>query len=316
MFEQWKVTVAGAGLMGHAIAQVFAVNGFETTLYDLTDEQLEKAKNMIAMNLDSLIKLGMATLEDKEKTKKLISYTTNLEQAASKANYIMESVFESADVKRDFYAKLDKVCPKDSIIASTTSAMNIFEVVDISCPERLIITHWFNPAYIMPLVEVVMGPKTSTVTVDTAKSLLEKIGKKPALIKQYIPGFIVNRISSAIVREAGYMIGQGWTTPEDIDAAIVATSGIRYPFEGPLEMHDYVGWDLIHTVNKTLYPQLCHETHGINPLAAGLAEKGHLGVKSGKGIKDYSGKEVSEIHKQRTLKIIKMLKAVKDLENI
>jgi 3-hydroxybutyryl-CoA dehydrogenase len=315
MFKDWKITIGGAGLMGHAVAQVFAVNGFSVALYSRRQETLEKGKRSIFMNIENLIELGMATPEDKENVNKLIQFTNDLEEACFKSNYVSESVAEDAEIKKDFYAKLDKFCPAECIFASNTSAMNIFEVVEVSHPERLIINHWFNPAYVMPLVEVVMGPQTSKETVDTCKALLEKVGKKPALIKQYIPGFIVNRIASAICREAGYMVGQGWTTPEDIDAAIVSIMGIRYPFEGPLEMNDYVGWDLIHTVNKSLYAQLCSETHGINPLAASLVEKGHLGVKSGKGIKDYSGRDEAEIFKTRTQKIIKMLKAIKELDD-
>jgi 3-hydroxybutyryl-CoA dehydrogenase len=165
----------------------------------------------------------------------------------------------------------------------------------------------------MPLVEVVMGPKTSVEIVERVKTLLIGLGKTPAVIKQYIPGFIINRISVAIAREAGYMVGQGWTTPEDIDAAIVSTFGPRFTFEGPLELYDHVGWDVVQAVTGFLYPQLCSSTAGGNPIANDLVAKGHLGVKSGRGIKDYTTLDKDKVQNERSIKIIKMLKAIREL---
>jgi len=315
MFDNWNILVIGAGTMGHSIAQVFAVNGFATTLVDQSSEQLGRAREMIANNIASLIEMGEATADDAQRAERLITYDTIYEKAALRANLVVETIIENADIKRELYSELDKLCSPDCILTSNTSALNIFDIAQVSNPERLIIAHWFNPPHIMPLVEVVLGPSTSTDTLEKVKSLLIKMGKKPAVIKQYVPGFIINRMSVAIAREAGYMVGQGWTTAEDIDAAIVSTFGPRYPFEGPMELFDHVGWDVVQAVTAFLVPQLCSTTQGGNPIADGLVAQGRLGVKSGHGLKDYSGEDMAAINRTRNSKIIKMLKAIKELES-
>ncbi|WP_425807717.1 3-hydroxyacyl-CoA dehydrogenase family protein [Desulfitobacterium sp. Sab5] len=312
MFENWKVLVVGAGAMGHGIAQVFATNGFQVTLSDIKQEQLDKAKKSIAANMENLLKEGLVTEADAERTRTLITYEVGFEKSAPLANLIVESVFENPEVKRDTFIKIDKLCSQDCILASNTSASNIFEFAKVSHPERLIITHWFNPPFIMPLVEIVMGPDTSSEIAEKVKTLLKGMGKEPALIKQYIPGFIVNRLDNALTRECCYMISQGWTTGEDIDTAIRGTNGIRYSFEGPMALKDLVGWDLINTVSGDVYKSLCNNTDG-NPYAADMVAKGTLGLKSGKGVYDYSNTTIQDFINERGAKIIKMIKAVKEL---
>ncbi len=312
MFEDLNILVVGAGAMGHGIAQVFATNGFKVTLSDINQEQLDEAKKSIAANMENLIKEGLVTEADAEKTRTLIMYEVGFEKSAPQADFVLESVFENPEVKRETFAKLDKLCSPECILASNTSASNIFEIAEVSHPERLIITHWFNPPFIMPLVEIVMGPYTSIEIAETVKSLLVKMGKEPALIKQYIPGFIVNRLDNALTRECCYMISQGWTTGEDIDTAIRGTNGIRYSFEGPMALKDLVGWDLINTVSGDVYKSLCNDTEG-NPYAADMVAKGTLGLKSGKGVYDYSHTTPQKFVNARGAKIIKMIKAVKDL---
>jgi 3-hydroxybutyryl-CoA dehydrogenase len=244
-----------------------------------------------------------------------LTYDTSYQKAAAQANLVVETIVENTDIKRELYNELDKLCSAECIITSNTSALNIFGIAQISHPERLVIAHWFNPPHIMPLVEVVLGPSTSDDTVNKVRSLLIQVGKKPAVIKQYVPGFIINRMTVAIIREAGYMVGQGWTTPEDIDAAIVSTFGPRFPFEGPMELADHIGWDVVKAVTSFLVPQLCSVTEGGNPIAEELVARGCLGVKSGYGLKDYSGEEMAEISKRRNNKIMKMLKAIKELDS-
>ncbi|MGR6836073.1 3-hydroxyacyl-CoA dehydrogenase family protein [Syntrophomonas erecta] len=313
MYQGWEMVVIGAGTMGHSIAQVFAVNGFKTTLVDVETEQLKWARKMIANNMHTLMNLGEISSQEADNAQKLITYEKDLKNAAFRANFIVETIVENADTKRELYASLDKLCSPGCIITSNTSALNIFDIAKISNPQRLIIAHWFNPPHVMPLVEVVVGPETSVQTVDTVKHLLIKLGKTPAIIKQYVPGFIINRMSVAIAREAGYMVSKGWTTPEDIDAAIVSTFGPRYPFEGPLELFDHVGWDVVQAVTAFLSPQLCNSTDANNPIAANLVAQGRLGVKSGKGLKDYTNLDIEQIQNERNIKIIKMLKAIKEI---
>ncbi len=313
MFKNWKILVIGAGTMGHSIAQKFAVNGFETTLTDQSEDQLKLAKKMITNNLATLVDLSEITKAEADKAEKMIIYETGFDKTAPDADLVVETIIENPDAKRALYNTLDKLCKPDCIFTSNTSALNIFEIAkEISHPERLIIAHWFNPPHIMPLVEVVIGSETSPETVDKVKNILLQIGKIPAIIKQYIPGFIINRLSVAIAREACHMIDQGWTTAEDIDAAIISTFGPRYPFEGHMELLDHVGWDVAKAVASFIHPQLCNSTGG-NPVADDFVAKGFLGIKSGRGIKDYSNVDISELQQKRNIKIIKMLKAVKSL---
>ncbi len=312
MFKNWKVLVVGAGTMGHSIAGVFAANGFETRLYDKNPDQLEKAAGLIVSNFDTLVSIGDISQEDKERAIKLIKYTSSLEEAAQGVNFVSESIVEDPQVKKVLFDDLDRLCAPETILTSNTSALNIYEAVKVSHPERLLIAHWFNPPHIMPLVEVVKGDATSDETVDTVVSLMNSIGKTPVLVKKYIPGFIINRLSSAIAREAGYMIGQEWVTPEDIDKAVCTTFGPRFPFEGPLELFDYVGWDVAVAVSKFMFPHLCSNTDPM-PLGVELCAQGRLGVKSGRGLKDYDQADTEKILSERNQKIIKMLKAIKEL---
>jgi len=316
MFEDWKLmVVGGGGTMGTGIALVYAINGFETIVVDQNDEFLVRAKNLIAHNAEFLVKEKLASEKDAERAQKLITYVkeSDLEKVASKVDLVLETIFENADAKRNLFAKLDKYCRPDCIFSSNTSASNVFEIAKISHPERLLITHWFNPPFIMGLVEIVMGPDTSESVVEKVKVLHIKLGKKPAVIKQYIPGFIVNRLANALMREASYMVSEGWTTPQDIDVAVRETNGIRYAFEGPMALFDIVGWDLVQTVALDLFKSLCNDTKGGFRMAPDMIEKGELGLKSGKGAYDYTGVDPATYMNERSARILKMYKAIKNL---
>ncbi|MDD5168524.1 MAG: 3-hydroxyacyl-CoA dehydrogenase family protein [Syntrophales bacterium] len=312
MFDDWKILVVGGGTMGHGIALEFAVHGFTTALVDISGEKLAKAQENIAEDLETLIRFGEISREAADRAEALITLTEDLEEVAPNANFVSEAVFESPDAKRPIYDKLDRLCSPDCILSSSTSALNIFDIAHVSRPERLVIAHYFNPPHVMPLVEVVKGPRTSDETVERVVTLLKYIGTTPALIKQYIPGFIVNRLSSAIARETSYMITQGWVTADDIDSALCTTFGLRYPFEGPLQLQDYVGWDVIMNVSAMMFPELCNSA-GPNPLAAQLVSRGCLGVKTGRGLRNYTGVDIPKMQRERIAKILKIRQAVKAL---
>jgi len=312
MFDNWKILIVGAGTMGASIALTYGMNGFETIVYDINDKQFDKAKEIINVNLKTLVSVGEITEDKIETSNKMISFSADLEEVAPQANLVVESIFENASAKREIFAKLDRLCPSDTILTSNTSALNIFDIVQVSNPERLLITHWFNPPHMMPLIEVVRGPKTSDQTVATVKEVLMRMGKIPAVINQYIPGFIVNRFSGVIAREAGYMIDQGWCTWEDIDSAVVNTFGLRWVFEGPLESRDFIGWDISTINSDNLFQYLCNNSNPM-PLAVEMVEKGTLGIKTGQGLKDYRDKDIKKLQSDRTMKILRMLKVAREL---
>lgn len=304
----------GAGVMGSGIAQVFASGGLNVTLVDRTDELLDTARGKVETGLAAMLEAGFWTEEQARLVRRNIVYTTaeRLPQLAPNVDFALESASERHEVKQDVFAQLDRYCRPDCILASNTSSQNIFEYVTVSNPRRLMIVHWFNPPYLMRLVELVKGPETDDGAVAAVRELLESLGKRVCVLNQYVPGFIVNRIANAIFREAGSMIMDGLTTGADIDTAIRETSGVRYAFEGPLALYDMLGWDLILSGCRDVFPSLCNDSD-TSALAEGLVASGRLGLKSGAGIYKYDGVDRDKFLAERTEKIVKMIKAADSL---
>ena len=309
MDEKVNVLVIGAGIMGHSIAQDFAAHGYPTTLYDQSAEQLETAKMLIAGNLQLLKDEGMITDEGIKNVNELLVYTDKMEDAARQAKFVVEAVPEVPDIKQALFAELDRLCSPDTILTSTTSALNIYDVVEVSNPGRLIIGHFCNPAHIIPLVEIVLGPETSPETLEYAKKVYESLDHVPVVLKQYTIGFIVNRLNTALAREANYIVEQGWASPEDVDKAITNNAGLKLAFEGPLELYDHIGWDLAKLGGTFLAPMLCNTT--ATALPDKMVAEGNLGVKTGKGLKDYTGLDRVKVQNDRNRKILKVLRMVK-----
>lgn len=309
MDEKVNVLVIGAGIMGHSIAQDFAAHGYPTTLYDQSAEQLETAKMLIAGNLQLLKDEDMITDEGIKNVNELLVYTDKMEDAARQAKFVVEAVPEVPDIKQALFAELDRLCSPDTILTSTTSALNIYDVVEVSNPGRLIIGHFCNPAHIIPLVEIVLGPETSPETLEYAKKVYESLDHVPVVLKQYTIGFIVNRLNTALAREANYIVEQGWASPEDVDKAITNNAGLKLAFEGPLELYDHIGWDLAKLGGTFLAPMLCNTT--ATALPDKMCADGNLGVKTGKGLKDYTGLDRVKVQNDRNRKILKVIGTVK-----
>ena len=303
-----EVLMIGAGTMGSGIGMVFAAHDYHVTFVDRTEEIARRAEERNHKIISDLIETNYLSQDWLEKWHQNVSYAgeESLEQLVPQFRLIVEGVFENPEVKSALYQKIDPYLAPDCIVCSNTSALNIFELAQLSHPENLLITHWFNPPFIMELVEVVAGPDTSADVISKVKSVLKELGKKPSVINQYVPGFIVNRLGAALMREASYMVHEGWTTPADIDSALALTCGIRYSFEGPMALYDVVGWDIIQAGALAIYPTLCNDFEGGNGLARYLMEEGHLGVAAGKGVFDYPDTSLGEYMSKRTENIIKM----------
>lgn len=310
--KEWIISVVGAGTMGLCIAQHFAMHGHKVYLYNRTAENLQKAMKRIEDNMHTLSQMDYIKEEEIPTVMNRVIPEGNLETAVREADYIIENVAEKVEVKKAVYEQIDRYASADAIIGSDTSSMDIFKFVNISHPERLLITHFFNPAYVMPLVEVVRGPETFDEVVEIIKEFLEESGKKVAVLNGVIPGFIINRITSAISREASYMVEKGYTTFEDIDKAIVATYGPRFPFEGPCQLGDFVGLDVSAYVFNNIFPTLstAQET---SPVILNMISQGKLGVKSGEGL---CGKyeDPVEAYQKRDTNVIKMVQAIQKLD--
>ena len=307
-----NVTIVGAGTMGHSLAQVFAQGGFKVRLNDIKEEILAKARSLIVSNLKTLIDLGFLQKVQEEPILSRIRTTTKIEEAGKEADFVIEAIVEDEAAKKGIFSKLDKICPPKAILASNTSHMDIFKFVKTGRPEKVLITHWFAPPHIVPLVEIVRGPRTSQETVDTVKALLLKLGKKPIVITKFLPGFIANRLQSALGNEVFHLLDNEYATPEDIDIATKASFALRMPILGLVKRMDFTGLDLMQKVrrNETYkVPAQRTESKSLD----NLIEQGKLGVKTGSGFYEYGGRSTEEIMKERDIKLIKLREFLKGL---
>jgi 3-hydroxybutyryl-CoA dehydrogenase len=301
-----RVLVVGSGTMGHSIAMVFAQRGYEVDLVDINRELLTKALSLIRSNLETLGRMEMITSHSIPKTLKKIHPSTSLEVAA-KADFVIEAISESPKAKRELFHSLDQICPQRTILASNTSYLDIFALVKTKRPQKVLITHWWAPPHLIPLVDVVKGPRTSKETVETIRALLVKLGKTPVVMKKFIPGYIVNRLQRAMAREIFYLLDHGYASAMDIDTAMKNSLGIRIPVVGVVQRYDFAGLDFALTVLKNPSIRLVSKDF-IPKTLAHLVKKGHLGVKSGKGFYDYSSRKMSDVLHKRDIKLIETLK--------
>jgi 3-hydroxybutyryl-CoA dehydrogenase len=294
-----EVLVIGAGTMGHSIAQVYAHAGIEVNLVDINQGALDHAMNLIKSNLNTLAEFKRVNTNEIPNILDRIHPSTDLPNAAKKADLVVEAVSEVPDLKVEIFSQLSEYCLEDTILASNTSSLDIFRIVKVKRPERLVIQHWFAPPHIIPLVEIVPGRKTSKEVVELSVKLLEKIGKKPVVLKKFIDQFIVNKIQNAIGGVLFELLIKRIANPETIDAAIKYSLGIRLPIVGVIQTLDFTGLDLIYDILKSRGTELS--------LISDKVEQGHLGAKTGQGFYDYGGKSEVEILKKRDRLYLKML---------
>jgi len=307
-----NVTIVGAGTMGHSLAQVFAHGGYKVWLNDINEGILSKARSLVASNLKTLTDLGFLEKGQEAPILGRIQTTTKIEEAGKAADLVIEAIVEDEAAKKEIFSKLDKVCPPTAILASNTSHMDIFKIVETSRPKKVLITHWFAPPHIVPLVEIVRGPKTSQETVDTVKVLLLNLGKKPIVITKFLPGFIANRLQSALGNEVFHLLDNGYATAEDIDTATKASFALRMPILGLVKRMDFTGLDLIQKVRRNAtykVPAQRMESKSVDT----LVEQGKLGVKTGSGFYEYGGRSTEEIMKERDIKLLKLREFLKGL---
>lgn len=293
------IGIVGAGVMGHSIAQVFAEHGHMVRLCDVSEERIERAGRLIRSTLENLCELERLSPDEIPRILDRIQMTTDMAEAVRGAGMVIEAVPEIPDLKKDLFSRLNAFCSKDAILASNTSGLDIFALVEVDVPERLVITHWFSPPHIIPLVEIVPGGMTSAGVISRTVELIRGVGKKPIVLKKFVPAFIVNRIQNAVNRAAFEMLENGWATPEDIDLALKHTLGIRLPIVGIVQALDFTGLDLINDIMSGLGVRCSFIQEKVN--------SGELGAKTSKGIFDYGGRSEIEILKKRDRLYFKML---------
>lgn len=301
-----RIAILGAGTMGLAIAQFFAEKCVYVNLYSRTEETLEKAMKQIHENLLMINKIAEKRLQT-DLILQNIRCFTSIKKASEDADWIIETITEDAVSKKAVIEEAAMYAQDHALISSDTSALNIFSFIDIEKNENLLITHFFNPANLMPLVEIVPGPQTSDISVRNIRSFLEEKGKQTIVIKQYIPGFIANRLTLALAREAFYLAEEGYASIDDIDRVITSTFGPRYTFEGIFDLYDNIGLDVGYAVAKDLLPELCSST-AVPEILRDKVDRGELGIKTGSGFKDYKGKDYVQMTTGRNRKIAKALR--------
>ena len=294
-----RVAVIGAGTMGHSIAQVFAACGIEVNLADVKQEILDRAKGLMKANLKTLVEHGKVKEKEIPSILGRIHTTTDIMAAARGTDFVLEAVVEIPEVKRKVFKQLDEACGEQTILASNTSGLDIFKIIEVRNPSRAVVTHWFAPPHIIPLVEVAPGPETSPEVLQFTAKLMERIGKKPVVMKQFVQRCIVNRIQNAIILTTLEMLENNWATPEEIDLAIKTSLGIRLPIVGVVQSMDFNGLNLVNDVLKSIGKQI--------PLIEENVKQGHLGPSTSKGLFDYGGRSEEEILRKRDILYLKLL---------
>ena len=271
--------------MGAQIAQQAALNGVDVWLHDTSTEQLQKARESNRGHLMRRVEKGRLEKAEAEKALAGVHETTDLSEAVSQADFVIEAVFEDLQVKRSVFDQLDRAAPANAVLASNSSTMGISKVAAAtSRPERCVNMHFFYPVLVMDLVEVVRGPQTSGETVDRALSLAREIGRTPVLINKEIDGFIVNRILHAATQEAYRLLDAGVAGFEDIDLAV--EKGLNWPM-GPFRLGDFTGLDVTYKARLHMYESTGEERFRPSPQLEAKVRAGKLGRKSGEGWYSY-----------------------------
>jgi 3-hydroxybutyryl-CoA dehydrogenase len=296
MAAKARIAVIGAGLMGHGIAQVFAAAGHEVTIHDSVLASRDSAKDRILANFKDL---G----EDQSAVER-IRPAVDLADAVREADYVVEAVLEDLPLKQQLFVEIEKHVRANTILASNTSVIPITSIMEgLRDRSRALGTHWWNPPYLVPLVEVIGTQWTSAKAIDWTIALHESAGKMPVRVKKDVPGFVGNRLQHALWREAIALVEHGICDAETVDTVVKASFGRRLAVLGPLENADLVGTDLTLSIHRTVLPAIEHRA-GSSPYLEGLVAQGKLGFKSGEGFRKWSPQEQAALR----AKVVRHLK--------
>jgi 3-hydroxybutyryl-CoA dehydrogenase len=295
-----RIAVIGAGLMGHGIAQVFALAGHDVTITDTVKASLDAARDRIAGNLRDL--------GDDVSAVERVRPVADLADCVRDADFVVEAVLEDMPLKQKIFAEIEKHVRPDTILASNTSVMPITEIMaGLREKSRALGTHWWNPPFLVPLVEVIGTQWTSPEAIDFTMKLHADAGKKPAHVKKDVPGFIGNRLQHALWREAVSLVERGICDAETVDNVIKAAFGRRLAVLGPLENADLVGTDLTLAIHQTVLPDIENRA-GPSPYLERLVAEGKLGFKSGEGFRKWSPEQQAALR----AKVLQHLKKARE----
>lgn len=303
-----QVAVIGTGMMGPGIAMLAARAGYPTCLIGRTEASVNRGLAAADGAVREMCSHGILSSEDVECIKEHLTSKTDLAEGVGDADFVIESIVEDLAIKQELFAKLDRLCPPEAILATNTSGLSPTRIGSATRrPDRVVATHFWNPPHLVPLVEVGRGEETSQETVEAACRLMEQMKKKPVVVQKDILGFIGNRLQHALFREAISLVAQGAAAPEDIDQVVLNSFGPRYAMIGIMEYMDMCGLDLIQAVHSYLLQDL-DVSDGPSPLIRRKVNDGDLGMKSGKGFYDWNKRDPQRVYERRNQIFLERLK--------
>lgn len=302
-----RIGVIGTGMIGPDISLACAMAGYPVTIVGRTRESVERGLARFRKNLQSLVVAGLYSNEETGEVDSLLSASTDLETGLQKADFVFEAVVENLEIKQKLFGEIERYCSEHTLMASSTSGLSPTDISGrMKAPERMLVMHFWNPPYLVPLVEVVAGNRTSPDTTETALGFLCGLGKEPVLLKKDILGHIGNRIQHAMFREAIHLIEEGVATPEDIDRVITSSLGPRYSMIGPMEYLDSVGLDLNVAIHSYLLNDLADDK-APQKLLRRKYDQGDCGAKTGRGFYDWSDRSLEEMTTRQNKRFIDRL---------
>lgn len=306
--EMEKLAVIGCGTMGHSIALNAAWVGMQVKMYGVDTNDIQNGLSGVTDKLDTLLKNDLITRDQLSQILKNITGTSSLSEAVDGATFIIECIPEVLELKNDLFRKLDQMCGEEVILATNTSGLSPSRIaLNLKHPERTLATHFWNPAHLIPLVEVLRAEFTDDKTFNRAIDMLKLMNKKPIEVKKEVPGLVGNRLQFALFREAQYLLEQGIASKEDIDAAVTYSIGRRLPVTGPLLSADMGGLDVFASISDYLFKDLSNADQSSANLKELVAQR-HFGQKNGAGFYLWDEKFSEEMNHKREEQLIRFLK--------
>lgn len=279
-----KPFVVGAGIMGAGVGQLCAQQGLEVTVADISDELVQKAEGKVKAGLARRVEKGKIAQEDMDSVLSRMNWSADLD-IARECDFVLEAIYENLTAKQEVFRKLDSICAPETIFATNTTALSVSEIASATArPDKVVGMHFFNPAVIMKLVEVIRGDNTSEETIETARKFAESLGKIPITTAKEAPAGIVSRVLAGLLNEAAVVYADGVASPEDIDEAMKLGAGLPM---GPLALIDMIGLDIHLVKMETLYEKLKDERYKPPEIIKKMVAEGKLGKKAGEGFYKY-----------------------------
>lgn len=303
-----NIAVIGCGTMGHSIALNAAWAGFDVKMQGINEKELAQGWEGMLLKLDILLRHEMVTNSDVEIVKSRITTTTSVEIAVENVSFVIEAIPEDIELKKNMFQRLDKLCDTNVVLASNTSGLSPTQIASVAInPERIVVTHFWNPAHLIPLVEVVPGEKTSDSTVNYTMQLMTNMKKKPIKVNKDVPGFVGNRLQYALFREAQHLLEEGIASKDDIDAAVKYSIGRRFPVTGPLMTADMGGLDVFSAISNYLFSDLSKADKSLSTITQ-LVDQNKLGNKTGQGFYQWDAASSEKMNQAREKELIYFLK--------